>query len=163
MRTDKPFVRGMTADEKFGSIEIALKHLSMRTKDVVTAVISPNQISAYCRLVTPEDLAFFRYMFSVAGKLALVTIFVEEMSDKQPPTVIAFLNSGGTISSVDFKLKNQSLQATIDVAVKVGDRLTLYVDDATKASGIWVGFKFIPNYDASINTSVMIDSLTSEE
>ena len=147
----KEFVKGRTADEKFKSINVTLKHFSRRLQKTYIGLVPSAPVFEFI-FIPSSDGVVLRRVFPVAGKITKSCVFVANHEGKGPTIFDVLIESsdGGltrTVSS-SFNVKKAPLLFDLDAPVNGGDRWTLSVRDPGKVRGIWIGFLYEVDYRA---------------
>jgi len=154
----KEFVRGKTTDEKFKSINAALKHFSRRLQKVFVGLVPSSPVFKF--VYVPESSGVvLRVVFPMSGRISRTCIFVASRDGRGPTMFDVEIASGERRVTESFEVKKSPLLFDPDTPVNGGDRWILSVRDPDKVRGIWVGFLYEVDYRALGKETFPIEQL----
>ncbi len=142
----RDFVKGRTADEKFKSISTTLKHFSRRLSKKVVGLIPAAPIIKF--VVPGEGGAILNMICPVDGKITQGCVYIDS-SDKLVSLGLR-LRRGGRTEEDTYNMKtNVSLPFSFDTEVRLGDMITLWVEEpevdglrVNRVKSVWLGFLY---------------------
>lgn len=139
----RDFVKGKTADEKFKSINITLRHFSRRLSRKIVGLIPATPVIKY---VTPgEDGVILNMICPADGRLTQGCIYIE--SDEKLILVRLQLRqkvaATDRVETTSHNMKtNMSLSFKFDVGVRQGDMVTVWIENPEKVRNVWLAFLY---------------------
>jgi len=143
----RDFVKGKTAEEKFKSINVTLRHFSRRLGRTVIGLVPSAPVFEFV-FVPESDGVVLKRIFPVRGKITRSCIFVANHEGKGKTVFDVLVESGNKTVGDSFEVGKEPMLFNLDTPVNGGDRWTLSVRDPEKISGIWIGFLYEVDYRA---------------
>jgi len=143
----KDFVKGDTAEAKFKSINITLKHFARKLQKTVVGLVPSAPVFEFV-FIPSSDGVILRRVFPTKGRITKSCVYVASHEGKGPTVFDVRLDFVEGMSSTvhSFEVKNKPLLFDLDTPVSGGDRWTLSVREPEKVRGIWVGFLYEVDY-----------------
>ena len=140
-------IRGETTDEKFASVDTALRQLVRRVDArKILAPLTPIVVVGYCK--EDDEGVIARMMFPITGFITKISMFIERLEDTEllKKDVLRFcieaVQPDGTKMSREFLTKVLFIEAFCNFAVAACSRIKVSVN--TKVFGVWYGLVMEP-------------------
>lgn len=137
-------IQGRTTDEKFASVEAALRRMSRKMTNKVIGILPVSPVFEFAYAPDPDGI-IMRRLFPVSGTVTKAGIAFEEKGKKE---VRLTFNVENKISLRSFSsthlLKRSAETIKLDFKVLAGDMITVKVEalEGEVVSGIWIGMVF---------------------
>lgn len=142
----RDFVKGRTADEKFKSINVTLRHFSRRLSHKIVGLIPATPVIKF--VVPDEDGVVLKMICPANGRITQGCVYIESV-DKQASLRIQLRRGNRAEEDLHDLKTNVSLPFRFDTEVRIGDMITLLVDEpvidglrVSRVKGVWLGFLY---------------------
>lgn len=151
-------IKGETTEQKFTHIERILQRFSRRLHKTVIGLIPASPIFGYCKN-SVEDSNVLRAIFPADGVITQAAMRADKCHKNA--MVVAELTSGDEGFSRTFQLKARAAVQEINLPIKAGDSLEVWVEDDSEEGeaslGVMVGFLYQVGMKDLTSTKFLID------
>ena len=140
-------IRGVTTDEKFASVDTALRQIVRRVDArKILAPLTPIVVMGYCK--EDEDGVIFRGMFPMSGFITKVSLFIEKLENEELlkkdvlRICVKLYQENGTEVKREFPTKKLYIEEAISYAIGANSRVEVSL--SIKAFGVWYGLVMEP-------------------
>lgn len=150
-------IRGKTTDQKFKHLERILQRFSRRLHQTVIGLIPASPVFGYCEK-SVEDSNVLRAIFPADGVITQAAMRADKCA--KGARVYAHLTSDNEGLERTFPLKARATVQEINLPIKAGDSLEVWVEDVEDEEGsfgVMVGFLYQVGMKDLASTKFLID------